>query len=93
MNYFARGNVLEILMRSVHGAQIRMAEASCRLADVVLRPEIYDDRWLDYSYPGKFIALGRQAAEQHLEEIKSLAGRKEVGHESKLAPEPVATVA
>src|SRR5258708_7439595 len=25
VNYFARGNVLEILMRSVHGAQIRMA--------------------------------------------------------------------
>ena len=31
LNYFARGNILEILMRSVHGAQIRMAEALSRL--------------------------------------------------------------
>ncbi len=92
MSYFARGNLVEILMRSVHSGQIRMAEASCLQADVVLRPEIYDDRWLDYRYPGKFIALGRQAAEQHLEEIKSLVGGKEVGHESKLASEPVAAV-
>src|SRR5437879_4326507 len=44
LNYFARGNLLEILMRSLHGAQIRVAEASCRLADVVLHPDICDDR-------------------------------------------------
>ncbi len=69
-----------------------MAEASCRQADLVLRPEIYDDRWLDYRHPGKFIALGRQAAEQRLEEIKSLVAGKEAGHEPKLAPEPVAAI-
>lgn len=92
VNYFARGNVLEILMRSVHGAQIRMAEASCQMADLVLRPEIYDDHWLDYRHPKKFIALGREAAEHHLEEIKSLVNRTEVLHEPKLAPEPVATI-
>jgi NTE family protein len=92
VNYFARGNLLEILLRSVHSGQIRMAEASCQLADVVLRPDIYDDRWLDYRNPGKFITLGREAAERHLEEIKSLVTRKEVGHEFKLAPEPLATI-
>jgi CRP-like cAMP-binding protein len=37
-----------------------------------LRPNIYDDCWLDCGRPGKFIALGRQVAEQHLEEIKTL---------------------
>jgi len=93
ISYFARGNLVEILMRSVHSGQIRMAEASCLQADLVLRPEIYDDRWADYRHPAKFIKLGREAAEQHLEEIKSLVAGKEVGHESKLAPEPVATVA
>jgi NTE family protein len=92
MSYFARGNLVEILMRSVHSGQIRMAEASCRDADLVLRPEIYDDRWLDYRHPGKFIALGREAAEQHLEEIKSLVAGKEVDHEPKFAPEPVAEI-
>ena len=93
MNYFARGNLLEILMRSLHGAQIRMAEASCEMADVVLRPEIYDDSWLDYRNPGKFITLGRQEAERHLDEIKSLMNRTETFHEPKSAQEAVATVA
>jgi NTE family protein len=91
-SYFARGSLLEVLLRSVHSGQIRMAEASCLKADLVLRPDIYDDRWLDFRHPGKFIALGREAAERHLEEIKSLVSRKEVGHESELAPEPLATI-
>jgi NTE family protein len=77
LNYFARGNLFEILMRSVHGAQIRAAEASCRQADVVLRPEILDDRWLDFRHPGKFIALGREVAFRHLDELKALAEGKE----------------
>src|SRR5262249_54634802 len=58
LNYFARGNLFETLMRSIYGAQIRVAEASCREADLVLRPDICDDRWLDFRHPGKFIALG-----------------------------------
>jgi NTE family protein len=90
MNYFARGNLLDILMRSVHGAQIRMAEAACPQADVVLRPDIYDDCWLDYRNPGKFIALGREAAERHLDEIRSLVNRKEEIHEQLPAPESMA---
>jgi len=93
LNYFARGNLLEILMRSIYGAQIRVAEASSRMADLVLRPNICDDRWLDYRNPGKFIALGREAAEQHLEEIKALVARKELDHERQPAPEPMATIA
>jgi NTE family protein len=93
INYFARGNLLEILMRSLHGAQIRMAEASCEMADVVLRPEIYDDSWLDYRNPGKFIALGRQEAERHLEEIKALMNRTETSYEPRPAQETLATVA
>jgi len=92
LNYFARGNLFEILMRSLHGAQIRMAEASWRLADLVLRPDICDDRWLDCRHPGKFIALGREAAERHLEEIKALVSKKEESYERKLAPTPMATV-
>jgi predicted acylesterase/phospholipase RssA len=79
-------------MRSLYGAQIRMAEASSRLADLVIRPEICDDRWLDYRNPGKFIALGREAAERRLEEIKALVAGKELNHEQP-APETVATTA
>ena len=93
VNYFARGNLLEILMRSVHGAQIRMAEASCQQADLVLRPDIFDDRWLDYRNPGKFIAPGRAVAEQRLEEIRSLVSGKEMIHERRHASPTVATIA
>ena len=76
-NYFARGNLFEILMRSIQGAQIRVAQASGLLADVLLQPEIRDDKWLDYRNPGKFIQLGREAAEKKLEEIKALVNRAE----------------
>jgi NTE family protein len=81
LNYFARGNILEILMRSIHGAQIRMAESLGRKADIVLRPQICDDRWLDYRDPGRFIQPGRQIAERYLDEIKSLVARKAVKYE------------
>jgi len=86
LNYFARGNLFEILMRSVHGAQIRAAEASCRQADVVLRPEILDDRWLDFRHPGKFIALGREVAWRQLDELKSLSERKDQFNERVARP-------
>jgi NTE family protein len=78
LNYFAPGNLFEIVVRSVHGAQVRLAEASCRLADVVLRPNTCDDRWLDCRNPGRFMALGRQEAEQRLEQIKALVARKDL---------------
>ncbi|HEY2328470.1 MAG TPA: hypothetical protein VGI63_01505, partial [Verrucomicrobiae bacterium] len=86
LNYFARGNILEILMRSIHGAQIRMAESSSRHADVVLRPQICDDRWLDFREPGRFIKPGRQIAERHLDEIKALVARKTVENETAFEP-------
>jgi NTE family protein len=93
LNRFAPGNLLEILMRSIQGTQIRLAEASCTMADVVLRPNISDDRWLDYSNPGKFMALGRQVAERHLEEIKALVTKDDLKHEFQLAHEPLAKIA
>lgn len=81
LNYFARGNILEILMRSIHGAQIRVAEASCRQADVVLRPDVCDDRWVDYRSPGKYITRGRLIAAQHLDEMLALTRPKGKAHE------------
>jgi predicted acylesterase/phospholipase RssA len=81
LNYFAHGNILDILMRSIHGAQISMSESLGRQADIVLRPRIYVDRWMDFRNPGPFIAAGRQIAERHLPEIKALVERKTAQHE------------
>jgi Predicted esterase of the alpha-beta hydrolase superfamily len=93
LNYFAPGNLFEILMRSIQGAQIRVAEASCQMADVVLRPDISSDRWGDCAKPAKFIALGREIALRHLAEIKELVARKEANsYEREYAPESMAAI-
>jgi NTE family protein len=76
LNYFARGNVLDIMLRSIHGVQTRVAERASRDADVVLRPWACDARWHDFAHPGKYIALGRKTAEEKIEELKSLVKLK-----------------
>ncbi len=81
INYFARGNILDIMMRAVHGGQIRMAEQACGHADVVLRPLAIDAHWHDFNHPGKYIALGRKVALQHLDELKALVKPKAPPHE------------
>jgi len=92
LNYFAPGNILDTILRSFNGAQMRVADLACQRADVVLRPLSFDGRWHDFRHPGKYIALGRNEAEQHLEEIKSLVNRKETTHESQSAHDSVATI-
>jgi NTE family protein len=76
----ARDNVLDILHRTMLGAQMRLAEHSCRHADFVLRPLSFDARWHDFHRPMKYIALGRRTAEEHLSEIKALIQRRTHEH-------------
>jgi len=92
LNYFAPGNILDTILRSFHGAQMRVAEISCLHADVVLRPLSFDGRWHDFRRPGKYIALGRREAEEHLAEIQELVNRKEPTHELEPAENAVATI-
>ena len=84
INYFARGNILDIMMRAVHGGQIRMAERASSQADLVLRPLAIDAHWHDFNHPGKYIALGRKVALEHLDELKALVQPK-TSHEHKLS--------
>lgn len=92
LNYFARGNILEILMRSFLGVQTRMAEMACLRADVVLRPDIDDNRWVDFRNPEKYIHAGRDIALKSLDEIKALLRRKEGSHELESLKESLAAV-
>jgi NTE family protein len=86
LNYFASGNVLDTMFRSISGAQTRLAEAACCDADVVLRPIACDGRWHDFANPGKYIALGRKVAEDQIEEIEALvSSKKEAPREAVLA--------
>ncbi|HUR47058.1 MAG TPA: patatin-like phospholipase family protein, partial [Candidatus Saccharimonadales bacterium] len=89
LNYFAPGNILDIILRAFHGAQMRVAEHSCLQADLVLRPLSFDGRWHDFRHPGKYIALGRLEAEEHLAEIQALIKRKEPEYESRTSHHPL----
>ena len=72
LNYLAEGNILDVMMRAVNGAQTRVAEASSRDADVLLRPIDGDSQWHDFTHPKKYIDLGRKVAEAQLTELKAL---------------------
>ncbi len=93
LNYFAAGNILDIIQQSFIGAQIPNAEEACRNADVVLRPINFDGTWHDFNRPRKYIALGRRVALEHLDELKALTKPAEARHEYKIVNHAMATAA
>ena len=93
VNFFANGNILDILMSAVHGAQIRVAEQAGRKANIVLRPCAIDSQWHDFNHPGKYIELGRQVALQHLYELKALVRKPVSRHEHERVNNSLASVA
>lgn len=88
VNYLASGNVIDIMMKAVSGAQTRVAEAAAREADVLLRPITGDASWHDFTHPQKYIELGRRSAEASIREIKALA--QPTSHDSTSSSRPVA---
>ncbi|MBI3876724.1 MAG: patatin-like phospholipase family protein, partial [Verrucomicrobia bacterium] len=95
LNYFADGNILDIIQQSILGAQIRNAEEACRSADVVLRPLTCEGHWHDFKHPSKYVALGRRVATEHLDEIKALVKRPQPQkpHEARVVEQSVAAAA
>ncbi len=87
---FAGVNVFDIMHRTMLGAQMRLTEHSGRHADLVLRPLSFDSHWHDFHRPGKYIALGRRTAEEHLDEIKALIRRHSDEHKPSHNPLAVA---
>jgi len=75
LNYFADGNILDVIQRSILGAQIRNAEEACRSADVVLRPVACDASWHDFKSASRYVALGRRVATEQLAAILALTRR------------------
>jgi NTE family protein len=72
LNYFDEGNILDIFQRSMHAIQTRVAEGSCKQADLVLRPVRCGSKWYDYGNPREYLELGRTVAEKRLPEILDL---------------------
>ena len=85
--------VLDILMRAVHGSQIRVAEQAGRKANLVLRPLALDGQWHDFNHPGKYIELGREVALKHLDELKALVRKPTSHHEHERADNSLERVA
>jgi NTE family protein len=72
VNFFAPGNAFDTMLRSIHAAQTRLAEASCAKASVVMRPYSCAGRWHEFGNPAHFIPLGREAARAALPAIRAL---------------------
>jgi NTE family protein len=73
VNYFAHGNVFDTMVQALNSVQMRVADSQTLRADVTLRPIAADAWWHDFTHPRKYIALGRQAAEEQLGELLALA--------------------
>lgn len=93
LNYFTPGNILDIMMRAVTGAQVRVAEAACRRADVVLRPLAIDGSWIEFNNPQKYIELGRRVAKENLGAIKAALSTRIPAYEHQPTSRALGTVA
>ncbi len=72
INWFVRGNLLDILRSAAMASQMRVVEHSTVLADVLIRPVDREARWHDYTGFRRYIEVGRKAAERALPEIRAL---------------------
>ena len=66
------GNVVEVLIRWAEAASTRLKEKDLALTDLLVHPRVDDYRWADFNQGLEIIELGRRAARERLEEIKSL---------------------
>jgi NTE family protein len=62
VNYFAEGNLLDILRQSAFGSQIRLLDRAAAEADVLVRAYREGPGWHDYHHARDYIAAGREAA-------------------------------
>jgi len=92
-NYFAEGNILDIIQQCFTGAQIPNAEEACRHADVVIRPISVEGAWHDFNRPRKYIALGRRMTNELMPEIKALTKPTESPYEYQSVDHSMASAA
>lgn len=76
VNLMASGNVIDTFRKSIRAAQIRMAEESCRRADLCIRPAYVATSWHAYDQFERLIEGGRAATRARLDDIRALAEGK-----------------
>ncbi|MEM0970285.1 MAG: hypothetical protein AAGJ31_13085, partial [Verrucomicrobiota bacterium] len=72
LNYFAKGNLLDILRKAAFASQIRLIERSAQTADFFIRASHGNAMWHDYHHAEEYIEYGRQAALQALPRLQQL---------------------
>lgn len=72
INWFARGNLLDILRSAAMASQMEVVEHSTERADVLIRPVDSEARWHDYTGYRRYIDIGRKAAEEAMPTIRGL---------------------
>jgi len=75
LNYFAPGNLLDILRGAAMGSQMRLVQHSSKRSDVLISATTPRTRWHDYHRYAHYIRVGRRAAEEALPEIRRLLER------------------
>ncbi len=64
--------IFDVIMRSMQSMEYRIAEISCRDADLTLRPTLPGSHWLEFFNPEPFIHRGEEVALQYLPELKRI---------------------
>lgn len=65
-------NIVDVIMSSLQAMEYVLAEASCRQADIFIRPDLEPTEWFNFYDAQHFIKKGEEAAEEHIAEIKKL---------------------
>lgn len=71
-NPAAQGNMLDTLRRSLKASQIRLAQESCKRADLTIHPITENSKWDDFANYEHFIEEGAKATLEVMDQIKKL---------------------
>jgi len=71
-NPAAKGNMLDTLRRSLKASQIRLAQESCKRAQLTIHPITENSNWDEFSNYEHFIEEGAKATLAVMDEIKKL---------------------
>lgn len=65
-------NVFNVIMNTIQFLEYEIAKSSGTQADVMIHAIVRDAHWAEFYSPDKFIKVGEEKAQEHLEEIKRL---------------------
>jgi NTE family protein len=71
-------NFLQIISRIISSMEMEQIKAQLPLVDIMIHPSVFVDHALDFSEADSLIALGEEAARQHLDECERMLAAAQV---------------